>query len=290
MKYWGICMALAISIQLTGCKETPKTETLEIAQIPVEPVIQKVYGFNKEDFTIVHDTVKNGDSFGQLMLQNHVDYPKIVKISEEYKDSFDVKRIKVGRPYTILKSKDSLEKAEIFIYENDKINFTVVDLRDSVTAYKSKKKVTYKQREVAGEIQGSLSMSLDSLGVDYLVTIDLSEIYAWTIDFFRLEKGDRFKILFKERYINDSIYAGVEPIEAALFEHKGKQIYAFPFVTDSLNQVSDFFDLDGNNLRSTFLKAPIKFGYRLSSRFNLKRRIAYYGYKVRPHRDRKTHV
>jgi len=284
MKYWGICMALAISIQLTGCKETPKTETLEIAQIPVEPVIQKVYGFNKEDFTIVHDTVKNGDSFGQLMLQNHVDYPKIVKISDKYKDSFDVKRIKVGRPYTILKSKDSLEKAEIFIYENDKINFTVVDLRDSVTAYKSKKKVTYKQREVAGEIQGSLSMSLDSLGVDYLVTIDLSEIYAWTIDFFRLEKGDRFKILFKERYINDSIYAGVEPIEAALFEHKGKQIYAFPFVTDSLNQVSDFFDLDGNNLRSTFLKAPIKFGYRLSSRFNLKRRIAYYGYKVRPHR------
>jgi murein DD-endopeptidase len=125
---------------------------------------------------------------------------------------------------------------------------------------------------------------LDALGVDYAVTIALSEIYAWTIDFFKLEKGDKFKILYKERYINDSIYAGFEPIEAAYFEHKGKPIYAFAYETDSLKQITDYFDQEANNLRSTFLIAPIKFGYRVSSRYNLKRRIAYYGYKVRPHK------
>ena len=280
-KYWGIILAFIVFV---GCKETKKVEPIEIAQVPVEVPKKKLYGFYMDDFKVVHDTVKSGDSFGQLMLKNHVDYPKIVTISEEYKDSFDVKRIRVGRPYTILKSKDTTEKAEVFIYENDKINYTVVDLRDSAVAYKSKKKVTYLQREVAGTITSSLSQTLDNLGVDYLVTINLSEIYAWTIDFFKLEKGDKFKILFKERYINDSIYAGVEPIEAAFFEHKGKPVYAFPYVTDSLKQIQDYFDEKGNNLRSTFLRAPIKFGYRLSSRFNLKRRIAYYGYKVRPHR------
>ncbi|MET1258725.1 peptidoglycan DD-metalloendopeptidase family protein [Flagellimonas sp. DF-77] len=281
-KYWGAI--LACSLLIISCKEEKKTTEEVIAQIPIATPSPKKYGFNLDDFLVVNDTIKNGDSFGQLMLANKVDYPKIAKIAEEYKDTFDVKRIKIGKPYTILKSKDSAEAAQIFIYENDRINYTVVDLRDSVRAYKSKKEVTFRQREVSGVINSSLSMTLDSLGVDYLVTINLSEIYAWTIDFFKLEKGDRFKILFKERYINDSIYAGVEPIEAAFFEHKGKPVYAFPYTVDPEKAILDYFDEAGNNLRSTFLRAPIKFGYRLSSRYNLKRRIAYYGYKVRPHK------
>ncbi len=281
-KIWGIFLALAI---LSSCAEKPKKDTKAVAQIAIEKPIEKKYGFDIEKFKIVHDTIKNGDSFGKLMLENHVDYPKIVKIAEEFKDTFDVKRIKVGKPYVILKSKDTLEKAQVFIYENDRVNYTVVDLRDSVRAYKSKKEVSYVQREVGGVIESSLSQSLDTLGVDYAVTINLSEIYAWTVDFFKLEKGDKFKIIYKERYINDTIYAGSEPIEAAYFEHKGVPIYAFPYTTDSLKQILDYYDDEAKNLRSTFLRAPIKFGsYRLSSRYNLRRRIAYYGYKVRPHR------
>ncbi|MDT0606507.1 M23 family metallopeptidase [Croceitalea rosinachiae] len=280
-KYWGIILALVV---LVACKKTQKVESPEIAQLPVQQPIVKTYGFNFEKFDVIHDTIKNGDSFGKLMLQNYVDYPKIVKIAEEYKDTFDVKRIKVGKPYIILKAKDTTEKAQIFIYENDRINYTVVDLRDSVQAYTSKKKVKYVQREIAGVIKNSLSIDMDSLGVDYNVTLNLADIYAWTIDFFRLEKGDEFKIIYDERYINDSIYAGVEPIRAAYFKHKGKPIYAFPYIADSLKSLTDYYDQDANNLRSTFLKAPIKFNYRLSSRYNLRRRIAYYGYKVRPHK------
>ena len=242
------------------------------------------YGFDFEQYHVVQDTVKRGDSFGELMLQHHADYPKVVTIAEKFKDTFDVRKIKIGKPYLILKSKDSLQKAQVFIYQNDKINYTIVDLRDSVNAYKGKKNVRFIEREVAGTIKNSLSMDLDSLGVDYSVTINLAEIYAWTIDFFRLEKGDRFKLIYDERYINDSIYAGSAAIKAAYFEHKGKPIYAFPFISDSIKNIQEYYDQDANNLRSTFLRAPIKFGYRLSSRYNLKRRIAYYGYKVRPHR------
>lgn len=280
-KCWGIILAFIV---LSSCKKEEKTSSKNLVQIKAEKPIPKIYGFNLEKFDVLRDTIKNGDSFGKLMLQNHVDYPKIIKIAEEYKDTFDVKRIKVGKPYVILKAKDTTEKAQIFIYENDRINYTVVDLRDSVQAYTSKKKVKYVQREIAGVIKNSLSIDMDSLGVDYNVTLNLADIYAWTIDFFRLEKGDEFKIIYNERYISDSIYAGVEPIKAAFFKHKGKPIYAFPYVTDSLKNIMDYFDQDANNLRSTFLKAPIKFNYRLSSRYNLRRRIAYYGYKVRPHK------
>ncbi|OQD44395.1 peptidoglycan DD-metalloendopeptidase family protein [Croceivirga radicis] len=280
-KYWATVLAIVL---LIACKADKKEVETTAFEEPEEIPIKRPYGFNFDEFNVVEDTIRSGDSFGELMLKNHVDYPKIYTVTEKYKDTFDVRRIMVGKPYLILKSKDTLEKAEVFIYQNDRINYTVVDLRDSVKAYTGKKPVRFVEREVAGTINSSLSQTLDSLGVDYVMTIKLSEVYAWTIDFFRLDAGDKFKIIYDERYINDTLYAGSGPIKAAYFEHKGRPIYAFPYVTDSIKNIEDYFDQDANNLRSTFLKAPIKFGYRLSSRYNLKRRIAYYGYKVRPHR------
>ena len=280
-KIIGAILTLAA---LASCKQTkePANEVAKVEPIEKLPVLH--YGFNLEEFHVVHDTVRRGDSFGELMLKNKVDYPKIAAISENYRDTFDVRRIQVGKPYLILKSKDTSEVAEVFIYQNDKINYTVVDLRDSAMAYKNQKKVTLREREIGGVIDHSLSMSIDTLGVDYNLTFALSDIYAWTIDFGRLDKGDKFKVIFDERYINDSIYAGIGTVKAAYFEHKGKTIYAFPYISDATHNILEYFDQDANNLRSTFLRAPVKFQYRLSSRYNLRRRIAYYGNKVRPHK------
>ncbi|MBD0851407.1 peptidoglycan DD-metalloendopeptidase family protein [Maribacter arenosus] len=283
-KYWGIFMAL---ILLASCKEDnakpSNEENKDDLAVVLEPIIVKRYGFNFDDFTVQHDTVRYGDSFGELMLNNKVDYPKIAKISQDFRDTFDVRKIRVGKPYVILKSKDTTQQAQVFIYENDAINYTVVDLRDSVVAYKNKKEVKYVEREASGIIETSLSEAILEQGIDYNVTNNLSEIYAWTIDFFRLQKGDKFKVIYKEKYINDSIYAGAEPIEAAYFEHNGKPIYAFAYENDSLKNIVDYFDEEANNLRRTFLRAPVKFS-RISSRYNLKRRIRYYGYKLRPHK------
>lgn len=280
-KFIGAILTLMVLVSCKQAKE-PVDEVAIVETIEKPPVLH--YGFNLEEYNVVHDTVRSGDSFGELMLKNKVDYPKIAAISENYRDTFDVRKIKIGNPYLILKSKDTSEVAKVFIYQNDKINYTVVDLRDSVVAYKSRKKVRLVEREIGGIIDHSLSLSIDTLGVDYNLTFALSDIYAWTIDFLRLEKGDKFKVVFDERYINDSIYAGLGTIKAAYFEHKGKTIYAFPYIADSTNQILEYFDQDANNLRSTFLRAPVKLQYRLSSRYNLKRKIAYYGYKVRPHK------
>ncbi|MFT7065682.1 MAG: murein DD-endopeptidase MepM/ murein hydrolase activator NlpD [Sediminicola sp.] len=217
------------------------------------------------------------------MLRNNVEYPKIHKISEQFRDTFDVRKIVVGKPYLILKSKDTLEQAQVFIYQNDLINYTVIDLRDSVTAYNKRNKIKYVEREASGVITSSLSEAILEQGIDYNITNNLSEIYAWTIDFFRLQKGDKFKVIYKEKYINDTIYAGAEAIEAAYFEHNGKTIYSFGYETDSINKVREYYDEETNNLRRAFLSAPVQFS-RISSRYNLNRRIAYYGYKVRPHK------
>ncbi len=282
-KYWG---TLLVMILLASCKEEkPIPLEPEIAEIQGNEKLQvvKEFGFNLENFNVIQDTVRNGDSFGELMLANKVGYPKIAKVSEEYKDTFDVRKIRAGKPYLILKSKDTLEAVQVFIYQNDRINYTVVDFRDTVIAYKDRKEVKYVEREASGVIETSLSDAIIEQNIDYYITHELSEIYAWTIDFFRLQKGDKFKIIYKEKYINDTIYAGSEPIEAAYFEHNGTPLYAFAYENDSLKNIIEYFDDEANNLRRTFLRAPVKFS-RISSRYNLKRRIRYYGYKVRPHK------
>jgi murein DD-endopeptidase MepM/ murein hydrolase activator NlpD len=281
--YWGI---LLIALAIYSCKDQPA----EIEQIgtafeeTASPEPNFAYGFDLNEFRVVADTVRSGDVFGELMMENKVSYPKIHQLTEHYKDTFDVRRFRVGKPYYILKSKDTSEVAQVFIYQEDPINYTVVDFRDSVVAYKQKREIELREREVAGVITEGrpLSLVLDEQGVNFQVTMDLSQIFAWTIDFSKLDVGDKFRVIFDEKYIQDSLYAGAAPIKAAYFEHRGKDLYAFAYPNDTLGIV-EYYDENAENLRRTFLSMPVQFG-RLSSKYNLKRRIRYYGYKVRPHK------
>ena len=132
-----------------------------------------------------------------------------------------------------------------------------------------------------GSIKSSLAETMQELNLSPLLTNELSEIYAWNIDFFRLEKGDNFKIQYTSRYVDDSIYIGLNRIHNAFFEHRGKPFYAIEFETDSIRGMFEYFDDKGKNLRRAFLLSPVQFS-RISSRYNLRRKIAYYG-RVRPH-------
>ncbi|MCX2718322.1 peptidoglycan DD-metalloendopeptidase family protein [Lentiprolixibacter aurantiacus] len=284
-RFWGL-IAFAL-IFLASCKEEKDPQQSDEQQIEAieEKAPEVAYGFELDDFEVIRDTVRSGDSFGGLMLAQNIDYNKVEVLSKKFRDTFDIRRIRVGRPYMILKSRDSVSRPEVFVYENDLINYTVVDFRDSVNAFKGRKPIKYVEREASGVIPqgGSLSDVVVKEGIDYLMVNELSEVYAWTIDFFKLDAGDKFKIIYDELYINDSVDAGAGHIKAAYFEHRGQPIYAFAYESDSLKNVVDYYDEEANNLRRTFLRAPLKFG-RLSSRYNLRRRIKYYGYRVRPHR------
>lgn len=284
-KYFLLGLA-ALSIVACKKKEEPVTTPPVTMVVEEEPVDMR-YGFNFEEFTVVQDTIERGQSFGELMIDHNADYPKVVKIANEFKDTFDVRKIQFGKPYYILKSRDSIESAQVFIYEQDKVNYTVVDLRDSVVAYRKQKPIKVIEREIAGEISNgsSLYLTLDSLGVDPNLTYEFSQIYAWQVDFWRIMPGDKFKLIIKEKYINDSIYVGFEPVQNAYFEHRGEPLYAFEYGQDSLSQQVEFYDQNAMNLRRAFLKAPVRYkNFRISSRYNLRRRISYYGNRIRPHK------
>jgi murein DD-endopeptidase MepM/ murein hydrolase activator NlpD len=138
-------------------------------------------------------------------------------------------------------------------------------------------------KEGNGLIKNSLYETMINSGLNDQLTYYLADVYAWNIDFYRLHKGDRFKVIYTEKFVDDSISIGVERIKAAVFQHAGKDFYAFEFQPDSLKGIIEYFDDKANNLRRAFLKAPIKFG-PVTSRYNLKRRISYYGNRVKPHR------
>ena len=251
----------------------------------IKPIPPKVieYGYVLNDFNVKRDTIRSGDTFGAILDANHVQQGKIFEIVNKIKDSFDVRRVNVGKPYVLLNSKDSLNTTQVFIYEKNKVDYVVIDLRDSIFSFTKQKPITVVEKEASGIIMSSLSETMESQHLSPYMTDRLASIYAWTIDFFRLQKGDRFKVIYTEKFINDTIPAGLDKIKASYFEHKGKPLYAFNFIGDTIMGITDFYDEEANNLRRAFLKAPVKFS-RISSRYNLNRRIKYYGYRVRAHK------
>ncbi|AXT54089.1 M23 family peptidase [Aquimarina sp. BL5] len=248
-----------------------------------EPPVVKEFGFNLNNFKVVRDTVRPGDSFGAILDSHGISRAKVFEISNKIKDTFNVARIMAGKAYAVLKSKDTTEQAQVFVYQNGLIDYTVVDFRDSIIARKSAKPVKIVERIASGTIESNLSQTFDDMDLSFLVAYKMADIYAWTIDFTRLQAGDQFKVIYTEKYINDTIPAGIGEIKASYFEHRSKPIYAFKFEDDTINGTSDYFDQEANNLRRAFLRAPVQFS-RISSRYNLKRRIRYYGNKIRPHR------
>ena len=271
-------LTFIISILLISCGEKNPQLKPEI----VKEKIIKQFGFTLNNYTVKRDTVKSGDSFGSILEDNNLFYPQIYNIVQKAKKVFDVRKINIGKPYSILSSKDSLETPQVFIYQPNLIDYVVVSLTDSLWAEKKSKAVKLVEFEAEGVITSSLSETMEEKKLSPLLSNELSEIYAWTIDFFRLEKGDNFKVIYSSKFVDDSISVGLNRIHSAYFEHRGKPFYAIEFETDPKKGLVEYFDENGKNLRRAFLRAPVQFS-RISSRYNLKRKIAFYG-RVRPHR------
>ena len=267
---------------ISSCKKSDKLENKVIKDKIIDLPPNMKYGFNLNDFIVKKKKIKRGDTFGSILEENFIDYPEVHKILQKIKTQVSVKKLQIGKPYTLLFSKDSIKAPKVFIYQKDIQGYTIVQLRDSIYGLKKNKPVRTVQMEASGKIESSLYQTMIDNGYNEALTYYLSDIYAWTIDFFRLQKGDRFKIIYTEKFVDDTISIGIKKIKAASFEHKGQIIEAYEFQTDSTKGIIDYFDQYAKNLRRAFLKAPVSFG-RVSSRYNLKRRISFYG-RVKPHK------
>ncbi len=229
------------------------------------PIVEK-FGFKYNDFNVSNDTIQNGDTFGSILDEQNLGDLKVYDIIEKVKDSFDVRIMRIGKSFTLFRTKDRNKKLLAFVYQPDKGSYFVIDFRDSVKVYKKTRPVTFKRKTIAGSLNGSLSEAIEKEGVDPSLASKITKIYAWSIDFFKLKRGDKFGITFTERFIDDTIYDGVDSLKAAFFEYKGKTIYAFPFEQNEGSGKLDYFDDEGKALKNFFLKAPLKY-VNITSRF-----------------------
>jgi murein DD-endopeptidase MepM/ murein hydrolase activator NlpD len=142
----------------------------------------------------------------------------------------------------------------------------VFDLNDSLQIYEDSKPVEVSTNSFSASINHSLFTSLSENGASIELAVKLSQIFAWQVDFYAIQKGDRFKVIYEEKSVGDKII-GIGDIVGAYFQHRGTDYYAIPFEQDSVLQ---FFDQNGNSLRKAFLKAPLEFS-RISSRFSKNR-------------------
>ena len=169
---------ILLILTFCSCNSTPKEENIVIKK---EKVI-KQFGYILNNYTVVRDTVSRGDSFGTILESNNLFYPQIFNIVQKVKQVYDIRKINIGKPYTILFSKDSLKTPKVFIYQPNPIEYVLVSLTDSLWAEKKAKAVKLIEFEAEGTIESSLSETMEGKKLSPLLSNELSEIYAWTID------------------------------------------------------------------------------------------------------------
>jgi murein DD-endopeptidase MepM/ murein hydrolase activator NlpD len=275
---------LLLFLILFSCQEdTAKTERSTIQKEEAKVVPNLLYGIDQNQYQVETQKIKRGDTFGKILEDNGIDYPHVFNILEAIKGKVSVRKLTIGKSYSLFFSKDSIPTPEYFVYHPGPQSYTRIHLRDSLYGEEIKKPVRLVEIEASGIIESSLYETMQNSGINEGLTYYLSDVYAWTVDFFRLQKGDRFKVVYTEKFVDDTLSIGIERIKAAYFEHQGKPLYAFEYISDPEKGIVDYFDDEAKSLRRAFLQGPLKFN-RISSRYNLKRRITYYGNRIRPHK------
>jgi len=261
-------LALGLGLFTLACNnhEETKNEDVQIdtSSIVVEkPEIEKSFGIVKDSFNIIEDVVKPNQTLSVILGKYNVVYKDIDELVRNSKETFDVRRIKSGNHFYIFQSKDSIPKTKYFVYQINKTEYVRYEFADSVLVDREELEVRIDTVRSVGVIESSLWMSMKNAGIDPNLALELSDIYAWTIDFYGLQKGDRFVAVYQKKFI-DTNYIGLGKIIACRFENNGHSFYGYRFTQDSLE---DVFDEEGGSLRRAFLKAPLRFK-RISSGYS----------------------
>jgi murein DD-endopeptidase MepM/ murein hydrolase activator NlpD len=234
---------------------------------PGEPAPRVLkYGIPVDSLTVVTEIIRPGQSLGGLLQSYNLDGPTIHAIVNKANEVMEVRKIRAGNTYSFILSNDSIPRPLYFVYENSAVSYTLFDLRDSISVKKIQKEIELVSDTVQRTIKSSLWVALsgEPLGPD--IALALEDIYGWSIDFFGLQKGDRFAALYT-RQVCDGQTIGLDRVSTAVFTQGERQVRAFYYEPDSTGEYDGYYDEKGQSLKRAFLKAPLKYS-RISSRFS----------------------
>lgn len=245
---------------------TPDNVITETVPESTEPQVK--FNLNIDSFNMENNIIKKNEFLSTILARYNVDPATISSIVKKSKPIFDVRKMTVGKSYTTFTKKENPSQISYFVYQPNAIDYVVYDLRDSIRVYADKKEVSTQVETIAGTINNSLYLALQEAGSDPDIAVPLAAIFGGVVNFYSIQNGDWFKIQYERQYVKDTP-VGQGRIQSAIFSHRGKEYEAYYFQPEGATQGS-YYDQDGNSLRRTFLKAPLKFS-RISSRFSSRR-------------------
>jgi murein DD-endopeptidase MepM/ murein hydrolase activator NlpD len=270
MRPWLNLLIICSSVLLVfSCKNSVREIPATVTELTDSTTVSKpdttvfMYGIPSDSFSLVTGRIKRNGFLSQILLEHGITMEEIDKVLKNSLAVFDVRKIRSGNNYTLFCSKDSTARASYLVYEHDPTTCYVFSFNDSLNITPYRKEIKRVIKYASATIETSLWDAMVAEGMQPSLVSKLSDIFAWSIDFFGLQKGDSFKVMYEEMSIDDKPL-GVGKIYGAQFSGSGSSIYAIPFIQDGKES---FFDGEGNSLRKAFLKAPLQYS-RVSSRFS----------------------
>lgn len=269
--FFSFCLVIAASAAFNAydCFTEVQQVRDSYSFSPISLDIKKptlLYGINIDNHVVIEDKVKKNQFLADILTEYNVPVKLINQMSTVPRQLFDVRKISQNKKYTLICTNDSLKIAKALIYEPNPIDYVVFSLEDSLSVDVCQREVVIEEKSVAGIIKSSLSQTIEEMGISHELTNKFVDIFAWQIDFQRLQKGDVFKLVYEEIQVEGQPI-GIRNINGIYFEHFASGYYAIPF---DQGDGTDYFDDNGKSLRKALLKYPIEFT-RISSRYSGRR-------------------
>jgi murein DD-endopeptidase MepM/ murein hydrolase activator NlpD len=238
-----------------------------VSNIPfIPPVPVVIHGIVANDLRVIEQTIQRNQKFADLFRGYSLSPRTLQELNVLPKSVYDFRKIAANKKYTLLVENDSSQSARALIYEANAIDYVVFHLKDSLVVETCQREVTSVEKSIAGVVYSSLSETVDAMGISHELTNRFVDIFGWQVDFQRLQRGDRFKMIYDELQVEGKSI-GIGGIKGIYFEHMTEGMYAFPF---DQGEGTDYFDEEGKSLRKALLKYPIEFT-RISSRYSMSR-------------------
>ena len=277
--HFAVLAAAAMTISamtLSSCRNNQDDESLECVEALDSEDVECPLGFDADSLEMVEGKVKNGQFFSTLLGSLGMSPQEAYNLTESCDSIFDVRSLRVGQTYRayynpVIPSENSgrVGKSLLYlVYDRDKASSIVFSCQSPYKAWVYHKPVTVESRYADVTIENSLWVDMRAADVSPLLIVSLSDIYAWTVDFFALQKGDRFRVLYEEKVCDGEVIA-VDTVRYAVFSHAGED---FPMVMFNQGDGGNIWWNDkGESMRKAFLKAPLNYS-RISSGFSYARR------------------
>ena len=229
-----------------------------------------LYGIDIEGYTITNDTVRSGETVGGILGRRGVSAVMVDRLDKAAAEVFSLRKIRADKAYTTFTrtERDSLGEREVLdylVYQVDLIEYVVFGFhKDSVSVVKGEHPVEIVRQNREAVITSSLWGAIMAEDMPYALAAEVEDIYQWTVDFFGIQEGDSFAVIYDEKFVNGAS-VGIGRVWGAKFNHNGKEYYAIPYAQEEGKL--RYWEYNGESLRKQLLKAPLKYT-RISSKFS----------------------